>query len=870
MRFYMLISILSILLQGGLEIGLSQTVESFQHLSAPNKNDGIANAINFACAGVGCRVIVDTNYTLSEFPGYFSGNLDSSYIGLGTRNPPGTQIFDYRAGRSGHIFNDPYLQNPFGAEFLGEYTTDIRTKQGVPSPSRPAGYLTRSILQENLGDGSNDAMLGKTTATALGVFQYNYEQGQHITQQVINYTHGIGDTLAETLRSQSNGGYRNAFDEGTHLHDTYALQDANVYEGNCAVSCVPGSRAIGVDPTNAPGTQGNGRILYDTDPVDALSFPVSSITDAQTGSALQMINSDFSSEFTRITPDRQTFPISHSTVLTSSVEPTTFNAASRYDLSVKDTSRFSTGLACLADEKHSAYSTFEWIDIKSITNSRHLIATLKYAHPSNSVLTQGGWCGRVFSMDIDTYRAKVPKPLRRIFPVMGSLDGSTLWVFSGASLQNAMATSFLNLSLTPASLVRASNQVTLDLPNNAPLDFDPIGLTVKIAKASDPSFDGVFTVIGAETTGPGRWTKLKWNQLGSNSVAERETANLQTNNNKANIYYGAEVYSVQGSSKDTTDNHFELSPNTVPFALGLSLEEAEWMQQRVSEGFNFQTVYFPDVIDNDPVFGYSVSGVMNDDRVGYSINNATPEWEYAGHGGSFRPPKSFLYNSGLWSSWMAARYAPEKAVIELPCKLSGCKGKDAAIGLVLTPNNGPNVQYDPDSSTWSWWVAGESIPVFEICCGAGNAKDSHILSNYPIQAKAGVNFGTDHNGSKTTTGDLRYDRASAHFVGFNGKLEQLAYVSDLPARSDAITADIGGSLIPAQGCQDMKVQVKKATTSTIAVVSPAGSLSAGWSSLDWGSTYVYPNGTVNVHVCNPTSASITPSVMKFNLRVLPE
>jgi hypothetical protein len=731
--------------------------------------NGIANAITAGCSGAGCQVVANPTYGLTEFPSYFTGNLNSTYTGVGTTNPANTEIFDYRSGRYGHIFNDPTLQ--VGDDFVGEYTTDIRTKQQSSTPAVGGAFTSRTILQENLGNGSNDAILGKTTTTALGVFQYNYQQGQHITQQVVNYTHGIGDTLAETLRSQSNGGYRNAYDEGTHLFDTYAVQDNYIYQGTCLTGCTTGSQALTLTATFGANTQGDGRILYDTAAGDTTSFTVQTITDSGGGNL--MVAGNNSSQFTKITPVSQTFTASQITTLTAAVSASSFNPATTYTFPVANSAGFSTGLACLADENSGAYSNFEWVNIASITDGTHIVATMKYSHPTSSVLTQGGMCGKVFVMQADTYTASVPKPLRRVFPIMGSLDGSTLWVFSGASLQSAMASSFINTTLAGiSSLVRTSNVVTLTIYANSPLAYDPTGLNVTVSGASDSTFNGTFSITGASTYGPGRWTKISWSQTGANSSASGASASVQSLNATANTYYGAEVYNVQGANNDTTDNHFALSPNILPFTAGLTLEEAEWMQQRVSENFNFQTAYFPDVITNDPVLGYGVSGLMNSNRVGFKINNGTPVNLYTGHGGSYTPPNAFLYNQGLWNNWMSGDYAPETSVIKLPCKLGGCSGTDAAIGIVTTPNNGANFQYDPNNYTWAWWIPGGTTPVLSICCGASNAGSSTVTAYYPFVANAGIQTSfVNVNGSQALNGvqgnGTKFAAASGGFTPYN-------------------------------------------------------------------------------------------------------
>jgi hypothetical protein len=78
-------------------------------------------------------------------------------------------------------------------------------------------------------------------------------------------------------------------------------------------------------------------------------------------------------------------------------------------------------------------------------------------------------------------------------------------------------------------------------------------------------------------------------------------------------------------------------------------------------------------------------------------------------------------------------------------------------------------------------------------------------------------------------------------------------------------AAVGGATINAQSCYDYSVLVPSATTGMAAAASPAGPLGVNWTNLSW-SAYVLANGSVQVHVCNPTASSVSPAAMNFNVK----
>jgi hypothetical protein len=53
----------------------------------------------------------------------------------------------------------------------------------------------------------------------------------------------------------------------------------------------------------------------------------------------------------------------------------------------------------------------------------------------------------------------------------------------------------------------------------------------------------------------------------------------------------------------------------------------------------------------------------------------------------------------------------------------------------------------------------------------------------------------------------------------------------------------------------------------IALVSPAGALQTGWSSLEW-MAYIPAANSYILHYCNPTTASVTVALQTFNARVI--
>lgn len=53
----------------------------------------------------------------------------------------------------------------------------------------------------------------------------------------------------------------------------------------------------------------------------------------------------------------------------------------------------------------------------------------------------------------------------------------------------------------------------------------------------------------------------------------------------------------------------------------------------------------------------------------------------------------------------------------------------------------------------------------------------------------------------------------------------------------------------------------------VALVSPAGALQTGWSSLEW-MAYIPVANSFTLHYCNPTAASVTTATQIFNGRAI--
>ena len=374
-------------------------------------------------------------------------------------------------------------------------------------------------------------------------------------------------------------GYNHRFDEGLELASQLVSETINVYRGT--VASTPSSQSLTITPASAgpgesiAGTQGDGRYLLIT------SSGVRTLTPAAvTGYAGQTINGADFSYFSSVTAGAPV-PVSTATgTLTSPVKAPYGSETVNFR---RNSGRLAAGIACIADQKNTGrfgqqpVGNFEMVNITSL-GSGSFTAVFHKSHPVGGTYWQGGDCGKFIELVADTLPSGsawsngeggsiTHYPVRYPYPVLGSLDGADLIVFT------------------------ASN-------------------------------DG------------------KQNPFAFGSAWQNSSTKT------ANLYDGAEVYSVAGANDDLRDNVFTLAPNNAGFATGQSVEESHLYAQKASAGKFSMSQWSPSGQVNGP--DYFLTGRVEYPSAGVTVYNHNPWTSYINGGGAWTPPLSAFSAIGSW------------------------------------------------------------------------------------------------------------------------------------------------------------------------------------------------------------------------------
>src|SRR6185437_6954818 len=98
----------------------------------------------------------------------------------------------------------------------------------------------------------------------LALATTNYTSGQQ--ESIINWVncHGVGDCLGMTTQVLCDGGVNTSDDEGCHGGDFMVTEDPVVYKGVVTAAAAVGTNAVYTYATAGGGTQGQDRLLLDT------------------------------------------------------------------------------------------------------------------------------------------------------------------------------------------------------------------------------------------------------------------------------------------------------------------------------------------------------------------------------------------------------------------------------------------------------------------------------------------------------------------------------------------------------------------------------------------------------------------------------
>jgi lysophospholipase L1-like esterase len=680
-----------------LQVNLLNGTEYASQYQTGLGGNGIANATASADCANGCSIEAEPGYSSTEAyltPGAWNSSAAS-----------GTHLSDKRAGGQRDTFVNPVGVVSPGIN-NGETIDNVVTRDTAAAHQQSGSSIVEShglmVTQEALGGGSN---LFPGSLESVPYFKANYSAiatngsynaaGQHALNQQTIDCFGVGDCLMGSQFLLASGGFRDEADEGAHPFDLQIREDGRVFQGMCSAGCTTGSTQVTLTPTQASGTQGEGRYLIDTNPAKVITggsitatASWNSVAPAATFSGTSFPLSVFletaqfvPSQVNNIAPGTVTVTIATSGVPSGFVT----NTAALPNQS---------GVACVVDTPGGFSPENYEMAPYTVVDGTHLSMTFNKVHGNHSSIAVGGLCGYGLEQTIDTKNG-----IRQVFPVLGAYSTTGLYYAGGLSAlvgQSGSTSAFLNLNLPITSLARSGNIVTVTTAGNLPMDVN--GLSMTVSGVTDSSYNGTFTMT---TTGS---NTLTYPETGANSTSTGGNITLLTGGYA--LYPMAEVLSVYDSTTKSVDGRMTLAPNNVQWAANDTVEQPHYFQEDVGADITYVGQMTP-----RPTTDLR-AGVQYEDNVGpgvkgWTVNNAAPASNYLGNGGTHTVPDSAYQATGPWRHTFEVQ-AGDESLLRVHCNSHAC-GKwnsyyslfelDSGVGLDF-------VGYQPSTSTINLLMRG--------------------------------------------------------------------------------------------------------------------------------------------------------------------
>lgn len=486
-----------------------------QWQSRSGSNDGIAMSVaECATYTYACRVIAPALYAQMEMPLWSRVN----FANYGVQQASVASSFpialsDYRSGGLFQTIVNPYV-NPYPGSTNPAVASQLKVDfTGPPS-------FTQSPFQNSIG------MEFNVNQTQGGIHSQIYDFVhqtvlRNLHSETIRNTSGAtsahssdvwceapGDCVNQEMHVNGPAGDNAPFDEGMELWSDTVSATINVYRGTLTGAPAAGATAVVVAPsgTNASaneqisGTQGENRWLLDTQSGKTTTLTATALNDdvqpfSDNIATCQGVSCNY---FTQITPTTSVAPSTAWGSLASAIAVPSGSLTPGTQTFTISTAHgaWTTGLACMADEAGSGgtyhLGNFETIAISATNGSTSVRATMQKSHPMGGTLWQGGLCGQfaeIAGADVPSGSSwsngesggTTAYPVRFVWPVLGSVDGTHLILWTGRNDWGPLDSAFNSYANKSVSLysgaevykvVGANNDTTDNhfalAPNNAP------------------------------------------------------------------------------------------------------------------------------------------------------------------------------------------------------------------------------------------------------------------------------------------------------------------------------------------------------------------------------------------------------------------
>jgi len=710
-------------------------------------NNGIASLANSSnCANStpgghsGCTIDVDPTYANGENPqGY------GAYIfGNNTSNmnwPLDTHVHDERNGVTADYYENPFSVVP--QQSAGQTITSAITLDYQKWPSYQGNAAGSEYLQTtDFAGGYNfDNYFGygqpqyffKTYYDDLVLASTDYTSGQQEAIENIVNCHGTGDCLGMTTLLTCDGGENTANDEGCHGGDFQVTEDPVIYRGVVAADAPVGSTVNHGYATAGGGTEGQDRLLLDTNPAGIItgtsitgyatatatgpsgnsavmppmamdsnaSFPVSTMvqlcypgTDNGVGGAAGCTAGSQPTGFIPSAPNMINPAASVTTNVVASYTatapqtglPSGFCSSTTLQSSNSGSACYlpTTGVACISDQEE-----YETVDYSYNSATQQItLENLRFPHKNGLVFAHSGLCGYAVEQQSDVFSGDGNNNgISQIFPVEGSPNATSFYYISqrvnlgytapvlGVSTgQNGVEQDGGGecFTLNAFAFQLQADQRTVIVASTIPFNvgnLSPIDGMTLTITTPNPSYNGNYVVSYGTVNGGGNTFSYVLPATPTGAAPTTGTVSFCNTNYK--LYPGVRVNSVLDTATNTVDGTMSTMPSPVVFAIGDTVMQPHypWIYTGHDAG-RAVNQYLPRMYNGGALYGMTYGYLLSGRPfVGFAINNATDQDRYLGYGGTHEQPGSGYYLGGDWDDNFNSSYPGEDAVLNV----TGCK-----------------------------------------------------------------------------------------------------------------------------------------------------------------------------------------------------
>lgn len=688
----------------------------------------------------GCTIDVDPTYGNTENPqGYGSHIYGNNTNDLNW--PLDTHVHDERNGVTADYYEDPFSLVPnqsAGQMITSGITLDFQKWPAYNGTAAGSEYLQTTDYAGgynfyNYFGYGQPVYFFKTYYDDLALATTNYTSGQQEAINNVVNCHGVGDCLAMTNLLTCDGGVNTSDDEGCHGGDFIVTEDPVVYRGVVNGASPVGSTVVATNSTAGGGTQGQDRLLVDTNPsvvITGSSFtgtsaPVATGPSGNSAIAPDLV-SDSNANFPVSTMVQLCYPGADNGVggaagCAAGSQPTgyipsaphminpapsvTTNVVAAYSATAPQTglpAGFCTpttlqssnssgacflpasGTACITDQEE--YETVNYT-YNSATQQVTLL-NLRFPHLNGLFFAHGGLCGYAAEQQSEVFQGDGNNNgISQVFPIEGSPNSTTFYYISQrmnlgytmpvlgvSSGQNGVSQTGGGECFTLNAFLfqlQADNQ-TVVVATNVPFtvgNLSPVNGMTLNIQTPNASYNGSYTVNWGAVNGNNNEFSYVLPNAPTGSAPTSGTASFCNMNYK--LYPAVRVNSVMNPNTKQVDGTMTTMPLPVAFAANDTVMEPHYPWVNTAHDIGQQVnQYLPRMYNGGALYGVHYGYLLSGMPFqGFAVNNATDQNRYLGYGGTHDPPGIGYFLSGDWDDSITVNQPGEEAVL----KVNGCK-----------------------------------------------------------------------------------------------------------------------------------------------------------------------------------------------------